>query len=920
MSRKGIEKKRKGIGKKVLGTVIAAVTVLAMATILTAGQAANIEIIRPNATDCWWGVHNITWNSTGVNTVNIYYSSEDGAPGSWEPIKENYPSSGANPKEYPWDTATVNDSCKACIRITGQVGAGYENGYGYGYGYNADAYGYGWVSDDSEQFVVDNMGARQTVEFGEPKIENAHGSWPGIGTNTPVWINATNRFIQGNKGAKNLTYQEWWGPIGGPLQFIEEVTVEDNDGNDTNPTVGNISVVIYKEESCWHELDYYCYDYCGRRAPAEPNEWNATDFIVDADEPTTTVEFSGPMFNDYGEYTWMGNCTTKWINVTDSGCIPGGTGVAKIDWWIDGWVGHWTPKSNGTVYDNDANDSNPTKGEISMKISIHQDCLHRIRHKATDKVGNVETELKQVHYVDVTPPDSNLTYGGCYNITGQGYVAIGSEQNITINVNNTGTEPCIYPYNITTYWRVYFNDSGTWKWYPDPATGSDVYDGNHNTSFWKGVWWYNYTKPIKFHEECVHYLEYFSKDPLCNTEETQNVTFHVIDTIPPIVTVIYPNGGETVSGTVDIQWSATDNIDIYLDIKIEYSNDSGITWNTIVASTENDGHYDWNTNGLNCSLFLIRVNATDDAGNIGSDTSDSAFTVDNAPPEISDVKATPSSQLPNGWVNITCNVTDNVAVDEVYFNVTYPDGSYENFSIEQNKTGNIYCCNRTYGQIGTYNYFIWANDTSGNWNASDVYHFEITPVYITTLEKGWNLFSLPFNYSITIGQLCIIYDETEYNWTRACDEGIIYGVIYDWNRTGQHYEYLWKLTDTLKPGYGYWIICYVEECELWFNRGSSGTVEVSGDNITTLEEHWNLFGLPFNYSITIGQLRFIYDDEEYNWTRACDESIIYGVIYDWNRTEQRYHYLYHLTDILKPGYGFWIFCYKECEIRYNPSP
>ncbi|HEC76585.1 MAG TPA: hypothetical protein ENI33_04930, partial [Thermoplasmatales archaeon] len=94
---------------------------------------------------------------------------------------------------------------------------------------------------------------------------------------------------------------------------------------------------------------------------------------------------------------------------------------------------------------------------------------------------------------------------------------------------------------------------------------------------------------------------------------------------------------------------------------------------------------------------------------------------DTIPPEILNVSASPNSQMAEERVNITCNVTDNVAVNVVKVNITYPDSSYHNFSMNSGS----YYYNATYSMIGTYHYFIWANDTSGNSNISSIYNFTI---------------------------------------------------------------------------------------------------------------------------------------------------------------------------------------------------
>ncbi len=100
------------------------------------------------------------------------------------------------------------------------------------------------------------------------------------------------------------------------------------------------------------------------------------------------------------------------------------------------------------------------------------------------------------------------------------------------------------------------------------------------------------------------------------------------DLTPPSVHVIYPNGGESVSGTITVTWTASDDFGGDLDIDIEYSNNSGNTWHMIAINEPNDGAYDWDLSGLpEGSEYLVRITATDDAGLFSNDTSDNNFTV-----------------------------------------------------------------------------------------------------------------------------------------------------------------------------------------------------------------------------------------------------------------------------------------------------
>jgi uncharacterized repeat protein (TIGR01451 family) len=92
-------------------------------------------------------------------------------------------------------------------------------------------------------------------------------------------------------------------------------------------------------------------------------------------------------------------------------------------------------------------------------------------------------------------------------------------------------------------------------------------------------------------------------------------------------------------------------------------------------------------------------------------------------PVISHVGAYPDPQYVGTMVNISCVVTDDVGVGSVFVNITYPDDSIHNISMNQN--AGEYFLKQTYQQIGSYEFFIWANDTIGNTNTSDVSLFEI---------------------------------------------------------------------------------------------------------------------------------------------------------------------------------------------------
>ncbi|MFE3845432.1 LamG-like jellyroll fold domain-containing protein, partial [Thermoplasmatota archaeon] len=135
---------------------------------------------------------------------------------------------------------------------------------------------------------------------------------------------------------------------------------------------------------------------------------------------------------------------------------------------------------------------------------------------------------------------------------------------------------------------------------------------------------------------------------------------------------------------------------------------------------------------------------------------------DVVPPVISDVDITISAPIDTdpsyGWENISCTVIDDMGVHSVYLNITYPDLHTENISMTDSGGGQYYY-NTTYTEIGSYGYFIWANDASDNTNASSSNIFVIPPNWDINNDHDCSIFDLV----LVAGH----FDETGYNgWIR----------------------------------------------------------------------------------------------------------------------------------------------------------
>jgi hypothetical protein len=77
--------------------------------------------------------------------------------------------------------------------------------------------------------------------------------------------------------------------------------------------------------------------------------------------------------------------------------------------------------------------------------------------------------------------------------------------------------------------------------------------------------------------------------------------------------------------------------------------------------------------------------------------------------------------------------------------------------------------------------------------------------YITHLETGWNIVSIPSYENVSKSELLI----DDAIWSYAVSQGWISDFIYGWNRPYQYYE----IANTLMPSYSYWFYAY-QPCTL----------------------------------------------------------------------------------------------------------
>ncbi|MCD6423858.1 MAG: DUF2341 domain-containing protein [Elusimicrobia bacterium] len=233
---------------------------------------------------------------------------------------------------------------------------------------------------------------------------------------------------------------------------------------------------------------------------------------------------------------------------------------------------------------------------------------------------------------------------------------------------------------------------------------------------------------------------------------------------PPVVNIVFPDGGESVGGTsVPIIWSYTDpNAMDTHTFSIYISSDGGVNFRQEVSSLP-DGttSYSWNTTGWpDGTDYRIKVKATDNGGESGSDVSAENFTVSNVPDNTPPAKISDLSAMSTGnegeiiltWTapgddgTLYCNRTGRYVVkystlgpvDESNWSqaIEYAQSwmPVENGQIEEHKLQGLK------GNT-TYYFAVKTRDEAGNYsqvsNSTSAYTPGISPASISDLSVSW---------------------------------------------------------------------------------------------------------------------------------------------------------------------------------------
>ena len=238
------------------------------------------------------------------------------------------------------------------------------------------------------------------------------------------------------------------------------------------------------------------------------------------------------------------------------------------------------------------------------------------------------------------------------------------------------------------------------------------------------------------------------------TTSTVNVTVNNVvvpppDTTAPVVAVILPTAGQTVSGSIALRATATDNVGV---TKVEFYRGT-----TLVDTDTTGSPYEvpLDTTTLANGTYSITAKAFDAAGNTTTSPTISItvnnIAVDNTAPVVSISSPSANANVSGANVNLVATATDNVAVATVTFYKS--DNTVLGTGVSSGSNTYTFVWNST-SSSGTFTFYAKAYDTAGNFTQSSnrsvtvnntdstwpstVTGLVVTNIGNTSVELSWN--------------------------------------------------------------------------------------------------------------------------------------------------------------------------------------
>ena len=175
----------------------------------------------------------------------------------------------------------------------------------------------------------------------------------------------------------------------------------------------------------------------------------------------------------------------------------------------------------------------------------------------------------------------------------------------------------------------------------------------------------------------------------------------ITESAPPTVSITSPSNSTSVSGTVNVSATASDNVGV---TQVEFYVDGTLQ----TTETTTPYLFSWNTGSVSPGGHTLTAKAYDAAGNVGQSTSVNVTVVNDVTAPTVTLTAPANNATISGTTAITASASDNVGVTKVEF---YDNGS---LLYATNVSPYTYSWNTTSVADGSHLLYAKAYDATGN--------------------------------------------------------------------------------------------------------------------------------------------------------------------------------------------------------------